>query len=131
MFESFVIMQYLEDKYGSLPSAVDLVPRSAEARAFAQLLVRLHDVYISSPNCTQPGFSHTQVRACLPACAWSHSPLAVAEGFSVAVALSPVLLSPSLVDAPFSAVSLHPQSSAESHVPPYDTLEGPLWGALR
>ena len=29
-------------------------------RAFVQLLVRIHDIYISSPNCTQPHFSHTQ-----------------------------------------------------------------------
>ena len=27
---------------------------------FVSLLVRMHDIYIASPNCTQPHFSHTQ-----------------------------------------------------------------------
>jgi len=53
-------MGYLEDKYGSLPSPIDFMLDTPEERAFAQLLVRTHDLYISSPNCTQPGFSHTQ-----------------------------------------------------------------------
>mmetsp|Transcript_32217 Transcript_32217/g.70512 ORF Transcript_32217/g.70512 Transcript_32217/m.70512 type:complete len:263 (-) Transcript_32217:366-1154(-) len=55
IFESRVIMNYLQDKYGrftTLPTAED--------RAFEALFCRTHDVYISSPNCTQPGFSHTQ-----------------------------------------------------------------------
>merc|ERR1719161_480471 len=58
LFESYVIMQYLEDKYGHLgPSMLLDTP---EDRAFVNLLVRVHDIYISSPNCTQPNFAHTQ-----------------------------------------------------------------------
>lgn len=58
LFESFVIMQYIEDKYGHLgPKTVMDTP---EDRAFVQLIVRCHDLYIASPNNTQPGFSHTQ-----------------------------------------------------------------------
>jgi glutathione S-transferase len=59
LFESFVILQYLEDRFGSttLPS---LVLDTPDDRAFVNLLVRCHDLYISSPNCTQPNFSHTQ-----------------------------------------------------------------------
>lgn len=57
IFESFVIMQYLEDKLGHL--GMRLTPENPEERAFANLLVRMHDIYISSPNCTQPNFAHT------------------------------------------------------------------------
>ncbi len=59
LFESFVILQYLEDRFGtsSIPS---LVLDTPDDRAFCHLLVRVHDLYISSPNCTQPNFSHTQ-----------------------------------------------------------------------
>jgi glutathione S-transferase len=58
LFESFVIMQYLEDKYGHYGTPLMLV--DPEERALASLLVRVHDIYISSPNCTQPGYHHTQ-----------------------------------------------------------------------
>ena len=58
VFESFVIMQYLEDKYGHI--GVRLMPENPEERAFVNLLVRVHDIYISSPNCSQPNFAHTQ-----------------------------------------------------------------------
>eukprot|EP00406_Dinophysis_acuminata_P000073 CAMPEP_0179212006 /NCGR_PEP_ID=MMETSP0797-20121207/828_1 /TAXON_ID=47934 /ORGANISM="Dinophysis acuminata, Strain DAEP01" /LENGTH=314 /DNA_ID=CAMNT_0020917495 /DNA_START=17 /DNA_END=957 /DNA_ORIENTATION=- len=57
IFESHVIMQYLEDK---MTKGVSLVLQDPEERAFVNLLVRIHDLYISSPNCTQPNFSHTQ-----------------------------------------------------------------------
>lgn len=58
IFESYVIMSYLEDKYGQYgPSFMLDTP---EERAFVELLVRMHDIYIASPNSTQPGFSHTQ-----------------------------------------------------------------------
>ena len=33
---------------------------SPEQRSFVELLVRVHDMYIASPNCTQPGFASTQ-----------------------------------------------------------------------
>jgi glutathione S-transferase len=58
IFESFVIMQYLEDKYGHL--GTPLTPQNPEERAFVNLLVRVHDIYIASPNNTQPNFAHTQ-----------------------------------------------------------------------
>merc|ERR1712113_36496 len=58
IFESHVIMQHLEDKYGSLGPS--FVLEDPDARAIVNLLIRIHDLYIASPNCTQPGFSHTQ-----------------------------------------------------------------------
>ena len=58
VFESFVIMQYLEDKYGDV--GMQLMPTTPEDRAFVNLLVRVHDIYIASPNCSQPNFAHTQ-----------------------------------------------------------------------
>ena len=70
LFESYVILSYLEDRFGrsfsgsSSSSGGDaascFVLDTPDDRAFVQLLVRVHDVYISSPNCTQPHFSHTQ-----------------------------------------------------------------------
>lgn len=64
VFESQVIMQYLEDKYGHL--GPPLVMSDPDDRAHVNLLCRVHDIYISSPNCTQPGFSHTQGSMYLP-----------------------------------------------------------------
>jgi len=58
IFESAVILNYLEDKYSSAPPSVR--PDTPEGRALEQLFCRIHDLYIASPNCTQPGFSHTQ-----------------------------------------------------------------------
>ena len=63
LFESFVILSYLEDRFGGSESgatAPRLVLGTPDDRAFVQLLVRIHDIYISSPNCTQPHFAHTQ-----------------------------------------------------------------------
>lgn len=83
LFEASVILNYLEDKFmGYLPrkgvaAGVDdawgssLVPRPSsyaagfrpetpEARAAVEKLVRVHDLYIASANCTQWGFTHTQ-----------------------------------------------------------------------
>ena len=60
LFESFVILSYLEDRFGGNIDRPKLVMDTPEDRAFVNLLVRIHDVYISSPNCTQPNFSHTQ-----------------------------------------------------------------------
>jgi len=58
MFESAVILNYLEDKYSKV--APSFTPFSPESRALVHLFCRIHDLYIASPNCTQPGFSHTQ-----------------------------------------------------------------------
>ena len=58
VFESAVILGYLEDKYSALRPA--FVQGTPEQRQRMQLIMRCHDVYIASPNCTAPGFSHTQ-----------------------------------------------------------------------
>lgn len=60
VFESHVILKYLEDKYTGEGSVASFEPDTPEKRAFVQLLMRVHDLYIASPNCTQPGFSHSQ-----------------------------------------------------------------------
>ena len=58
LFEGSVILQYLEDKFeGSQPC---LILDSPDDKAKCNLIVRCHDLYIASPNCTQPNFSHTQ-----------------------------------------------------------------------
>ena len=59
IFEASVIMQYLEDRFGC-GGPPNLVPDGPDNRAIVNLLVRIHDLYIASPNCTQPNFSHTQ-----------------------------------------------------------------------
>ncbi|KAK1734623.1 hypothetical protein QTG54_014496 [Skeletonema marinoi] len=56
LFESFVILSYLEDRFGD----GRFILANVEDRALVQLFVRIHDIYISSPNCTQSNFSHTQ-----------------------------------------------------------------------
>jgi len=58
IFESQVILQYLEDAYGGEGPA--FTPPTPRGKAHMNLLVRIHDLYIASPNCSQPGFSHTQ-----------------------------------------------------------------------
>jgi glutathione S-transferase len=55
--ESGVILQYLEDKFGGSPP---LILGSAEERMRMALFIKIHDTYLSTPNCTQPGFTHTQ-----------------------------------------------------------------------
>ena len=60
LFESDVILNYLEDRFAGQGAAPHFTPGSAEDRAFVRLLIRIHDTYIASPNSTQPGFSHTQ-----------------------------------------------------------------------
>lgn len=59
LFESYVILEYLEDRFGT-STEPSLVLDNPDDRAFVQLLVRIHDLYIASPNCTQPQFAHTQ-----------------------------------------------------------------------
>lgn len=58
VFESHVILGYLEDKYSEFGTSFAM--ETPEERADVQLFCRIHDLYIASPNCTQPGFSHTQ-----------------------------------------------------------------------
>ena len=58
VFESAVILNYLEDKYGD--AAPSFKPPTAEGRQLMELFIRIHDLYIASPNCTAPGFSHCQ-----------------------------------------------------------------------
>ena len=55
VYESAVILQYLEDKYGPF-----FDPGGAESRQLVNWQIRMHDLYVASPNCTQPGFSHSQ-----------------------------------------------------------------------
>lgn len=58
VFESNVILNYLEDKYGEV--GPPLTPPTPEGRQEVELLCRIHDLYIASPNTTAPGFSHSQ-----------------------------------------------------------------------
>lgn len=58
LFESSVIMGYLEDRFEGLQP--NLLLDTPEDRAFVNLIVRCHDLYICSANCNQPHFSHTQ-----------------------------------------------------------------------
>ena len=58
VFESNVILNYLEDKYGD--AGPSLKPATPEGRQAMELLCRIHDLYIASPNATAPGFSHSQ-----------------------------------------------------------------------
>lgn len=61
LFEASVIMGYLEDRFGPSHTKPNLILHtSPDDRAFVNLLVRCHDLYIASPNCNQPNFSHTQ-----------------------------------------------------------------------
>jgi glutathione S-transferase len=58
VFESNVILAYLDDKFGDI--GVPMKPSSPEGRQEMELLMRIHDLSIASPNCTAPGFSHSQ-----------------------------------------------------------------------
>ena len=59
VFEASVILSYLEDKY-QCDNATSFTPHTPEDRQRMNLIVRCHDLYVASPNCTQPGFSHSQ-----------------------------------------------------------------------
>jgi len=59
VFESQVILNYLEDKFGT-ETCCRLLPPTPEGRQTMHLMCRIHDLYIASPNCTAPGFSHSQ-----------------------------------------------------------------------
>jgi glutathione S-transferase len=58
VFESAVILNYLEDKYAD--AGPSMKPDTPEGRQLMELMIRIHDLYIASPNCTAPGFSHSQ-----------------------------------------------------------------------
>lgn len=58
VFESAVILNYLEDKYSMLKPSFK--PTTPEDRQHMELVIRCHDLYVASPNCTAPGFSHSQ-----------------------------------------------------------------------
>jgi glutathione S-transferase len=64
VFESAIILNYLEDKYDSAadgsPRKPFFKPDTPEGRQEMDLLIRVHDLYIASPNCNAPGFSHSQ-----------------------------------------------------------------------
>ena len=57
VFESDVILKYLEDLYGNNEA---MTPDTAEGRQVMNLFIRIHDIYISSPNCSADGFCHSQ-----------------------------------------------------------------------
>mmetsp|Transcript_106070 Transcript_106070/g.208050 ORF Transcript_106070/g.208050 Transcript_106070/m.208050 type:complete len:268 (-) Transcript_106070:46-849(-) len=56
--ESAVILKYLEDEYADRTPSFQ--PATAKGRQHMELVIRMHDLYIASPNCTAPGFSHSQ-----------------------------------------------------------------------
>ncbi|CAD7959157.1 unnamed protein product [Amoebophrya sp. A25] len=61
IFESHVVMQYLERRFNkAINPERSFIPDSPELTAKMDLLCRVHDVYVASPNSTQPGFTHTQ-----------------------------------------------------------------------
>jgi glutathione S-transferase len=60
LFESSVIMLYLEDRFGQQYVDPPLLPPTPDDRAFCHLLMRCHDIYVASANSNQPNFSHTQ-----------------------------------------------------------------------
>jgi glutathione S-transferase len=60
VFESSVIVSYLDDADVFGPLAPRLKPATAEGRQHMDLIIRCHDLYVASPNCTAPGFSHNQ-----------------------------------------------------------------------
>jgi glutathione S-transferase len=58
VFESYVILDYLEDKYKD--HSPSFKPSTPEGRQAMELMIRCHDLYVASPNCTAAGFSHCQ-----------------------------------------------------------------------
>jgi len=60
VYESSVILNYLEDLFEGEGRAPSFQPSTPEGRARVAFLCRMHDLYIASPNCTQPNFAHTQ-----------------------------------------------------------------------
>lgn len=80
LIESNVIFEYLVDRYGIFESDVisDYFPHlvslpsfkhkslSAMERAKINLMMRVHDLYVASPNCNQFGCTHSQGGLYLP-----------------------------------------------------------------
>ncbi len=58
VFESNVILGYLEDKFEDYGPR--LTPLTPEGRQSMELLCRVHDLYLASANTTAAGFSHSQ-----------------------------------------------------------------------
>ena len=54
-----MILSYIADKYALLLEN-DCRGSTVEARALSALLVRVHDMYISGTNCSQPQFFSNQ-----------------------------------------------------------------------
>mmetsp|Transcript_23064 Transcript_23064/g.73189 ORF Transcript_23064/g.73189 Transcript_23064/m.73189 type:complete len:179 (+) Transcript_23064:14-550(+) len=58
--EAAIILEYLSDTHRR-PWSRCYLPHDPELRAHVRLVVRCHDLYLASPNCSQPGpFTHTQ-----------------------------------------------------------------------
>lgn len=57
VYESNVILQYLEDKYSA--NNPSLMPGTPEERQDMNMLIRLHDMYIASSKNVGPGFTST------------------------------------------------------------------------
>lgn len=57
LFESQVIMQYLEDEYGN--QGPSMVLHDSDDKAFVNLLVRVHDLYLASSSSSHPRASST------------------------------------------------------------------------
>eukprot|EP00747_Dinoflagellata_sp_TGD_P168618 gnl/TRDRNA2_/TRDRNA2_195434_c0_seq1.p1 gnl/TRDRNA2_/TRDRNA2_195434_c0~~gnl/TRDRNA2_/TRDRNA2_195434_c0_seq1.p1 ORF type:complete len:256 (+),score=41.41 gnl/TRDRNA2_/TRDRNA2_195434_c0_seq1:112-879(+) len=58
LFEAQVILDYLVQKYAQ--AALPPKSPSPEHHAKVRLLIQVHDIYIASANCTQPGYFATQ-----------------------------------------------------------------------
>jgi len=58
--EAAVMLEYLEDAFRPWVGP-SLLPSDPATRAHMNLVIRCHDLYLASPNCTQPGpFTHSQ-----------------------------------------------------------------------
>eukprot|EP00966_Prymnesium_polylepis_P009291 214515-Prymnesium_polylepis.1 len=59
LYESQVILEYLADKHASRLKQ-PCRPSTLAARTKSRLLIAVHDMYISGPNCTQDGYFGNQ-----------------------------------------------------------------------
>lgn len=69
LFEAQVILDYLADAWAGAPRGASASGASAsqlsqyhdpQQRALSRLMIQVHDIYLSSPNCTAKGFFGTQ-----------------------------------------------------------------------
>uniref|UniRef100_A0A0G4I7Z5 GST C-terminal domain-containing protein n=1 Tax=Chromera velia CCMP2878 TaxID=1169474 RepID=A0A0G4I7Z5_9ALVE len=58
--ESQVILSFLEESHRCTVGETSLIPDSPRVRMRMNLMIKIHDQYLSSPSCTQVGFTHTQ-----------------------------------------------------------------------